>query len=1730
MAQQNIVIGLELKDNGSFKISQKNAEALRKALEDGAKASVLLSKGISDPKKAEALQAQVALANKLTREINQANSQSKALSKAMASVQGVAGGVLVGATSPGLERGTAAANARGGSRDFARQAQGLGGLVHVYATFAANIWAVTAAYQGLSRAFETARLEESAKQLSATVGTSMKNLATDMQAASGYAVSFKESMQFAALGTQAGLSQDQLVGLTKAAKGAANVLGRDVNDAITRMIRGTAKMEQEILDELGIFVRAKDAYKEYAKANGLVGESALTQSERVKAYADAVDKASEKYKKFAEINDPFAQLTSTISNATTELLNFVNNAIVPVVQGLSDSKNLVESLILGGAAYLTKMAIPAVTQLKNMFFDTSKAQAAAAAANEQALLDLQHQREEMMAKSYAIPKDKMANISKKISNSLTNAIPSEKIQEKIQKAFINSVSAADFQAKMQKELEDTAKGKDLAATRYKSKAPELKAEADLIRQQSTYLSEVLAKDTEITKLLNGRVKSSADLLVIEEKINRVMNDRTLANTREQKAYDKQRTQKDFNLAAASLLNFGAEGTVADKAKELWSAYEKASKAAGRFGSVLVIVRWAMAALATTMSAFLGTLGWVLGAWLLLDLAVIPLAKKLGLITDSTEKVEASLESLGEQINTVSETYKNYTELLDDSNSTIEDRIKGNQAISQSFNSLNKEVSGYLESLVELNNMTGIDKAWDSLKDLFGYGIKDKQNENKEKLKGLVSQGLVDPEVLSILDTIEKNNKKMEKIRDSITTAAGRNRANFGVGELKGIYKERVDAGIKELKLTEDINIKNKERIDILIKQQQELFRIRQIYAEISAEILNGSKSIGDIFSKKSDEYVFNNSTLGSAASSIKVLGAKNDSADINILKKDNEELIQKLGVSAGKTNKELEELSTKGLTNAKEGLKEATSNFIFFKRALDGVNSPEALKFIEQYSDYLELLYKQIDALERKDFKAAEGFSAGISARREGLINSLIEADKQDKKNKENQSQREASQREATSERARVLEKIAKWESESQERLLDTYKSTQELNDVRLKGAMETQLFATRAQQQQTEADKQAILNQEKVVALSKLTAEYESDKAKIIKNKGSTAKLEEIYKSQRKTIEEQFNIRQEALDLENKIAETARLRLEYENTIYASQSRGIELARARLEAQKTSGKIGQDTFDNVSFGLDLAYIAKERAKVFADYGVDNEAQLYGNSKATKALEDLRQKETILRLTKEANDEEKRINRELDKSNIALSLAEKYLESMLDKSTSLNGLGLKYLNIEQAINKSYQQRVEKIKREEEDADLRALKILELQVEMLEKQEEIYQKRLDKKLMDFEAGKSALELQDVYDMAQRKADEFAKSTTNVIEGSFDAIYAGMDAAIDELTDKWMRGENISFKDIITTFRNTAAEAFRDLASEKMKEGFRNSVADIFKSFGVTTKEDRQKKYSEDMLKYTEEQTEYLRILAEKANPEATAAIKQTEKDPIEQIKETVMTKAKTALTGVFDWMKEKFQSIFGQGGLLEGAFKWLSSNIQTIFANIMASMSSSSSGGGFLGGLLSIGSSLLDGLLDGLFDGSSVGSSAGSSAGSSVSAYTDTANAIGGAQAISETYMLAPKFANGGIMTEYGPLRLNKYSKGGIADSPQLALYGEGRKNEAYVPLPDNRSIPVTMTGGGGDTYINVSVTDNSTTSSFSGGETNGDKQKANKEFAQIIAQKVREELVQQKRPGGLLYA
>lgn len=103
------------------------------------------------------------------------------------------------------------------------------------------------------------------------------------------------------------------------------------------------------------------------------------------------------------------------------------------------------------------------------------------------------------------------------------------------------------------------------------------------------------------------------------------------------------------------------------------------------------------------------------------------------------------------------------------------------------------------------------------------------------------------------------------------------------------------------------------------------------------------------------------------------------------------------------------------------------------------------------------------------------------------------------------------------------------------------------------------------------------------------------------------------------------------------------------------------------------------------------------------------------------------------------------------------------------------------------------------------------------------------------------------------------------------------------------------------------------------------------------------------------------------------------------------------------------------------------------------------------------------------------------------------------------------------FANGGIVMG----GFKAFADGGVVTGPTLGLVGEGRYNEAIIPMPNGRSVPVDLQGAaGGNTNVVVNV-------DAKGSAASGDETRANA-FGRVIANAVQEEIIRQKRPGGLL--
>lgn len=181
------------------------------------------------------------------------------------------------------------------AKNFSKMSQGMGGLVGVYATIAAQVFAVTAAFQLFKNATDFSNLIKGQEALGAATGIAYKTITGSIQEATDAQLGYAEAARAAAIGTSAGLSPDQLTRLGSAAKNASIALGRDLGDSFDRLVRGVVKAEPEVLDELGIILRLAPATEKYAQSIRKAADE-LTAFERSQAVANEVlGQAEEKF-------------------------------------------------------------------------------------------------------------------------------------------------------------------------------------------------------------------------------------------------------------------------------------------------------------------------------------------------------------------------------------------------------------------------------------------------------------------------------------------------------------------------------------------------------------------------------------------------------------------------------------------------------------------------------------------------------------------------------------------------------------------------------------------------------------------------------------------------------------------------------------------------------------------------------------------------------------------------------------------------------------------------------------------------------------------------------------------------------------------------------------------------------------------------------------------------------------------------------------------------------------------------------------------------------------------------------------------------------------------------------------------------------------------------------------------------------------------------------------------
>lgn len=173
------------------------------------------------------------------------------------------------------------------------------------------------------------------------------------------------------------------------------------------------------------------------------------------------------------------------------------------------------------------------------------------------------------------------------------------------------------------------------------------------------------------------------------------------------------------------------------------------------------------------------------------------------------------------------------------------------------------------------------------------------------------------------------------------------------------------------------------------------------------------------------------------------------------------------------------------------------------------------------------------------------------------------------------------------------------------------------------------------------------------------------------------------------------------------------------------------------------------------------------------------------------------------------------------------------------------------------------------------------------------------------------------------------------------------------------------------------------------------------------------------------------------------------------------------------------------------GQMKEALGSVSGGITTATQNILlggSAVAGAAPSGGLFGGLFS-GLSGIFGDFEGNFGsiGAGIVGGLGGLIGSLLSGGGSTSNILGSLGGIISGIGLSLLTAkDGGIIGPQGRVPLTKFADGGIATTPQLALFGEGSVPEAFVPVPSGR-IPVEMRGSVGGIVQNTTVTMNITT-------------------------------------------
>jgi tape measure domain-containing protein len=232
--------------------------------------------------------------------------------------------------------------------------------------------------------------------------------------------------------------------------------------------------------------------------------------------------------------------------------------------------------------------------------------------------------------------------------------------------------------------------------------------------------------------------------------------------------------------------------------------------------------------------------------------------------------------------------------------------------------------------------------------------------------------------------------------------------------------------------------------------------------------------------------------------------------------------------------------------------------------------------------------------------------------------------------------------------------------------------------------------------------------------------------------------------------------------------------------------------------------------------------------------------------------------------------------------------------------------------------------------------------------------------------------------------------------------------------------------------------------------------------------------------------------------------------------LEQL-QTGTERLRGAASAMGDAFGEAFKGVLTGSASVQEALAGMFRSIADHFADMVAKMIAEWLKAQMIQGFASLFSAALPGM-GAAFGTGGPSFNAGAFSGPALS--SGSAFGAGGAPNLSSAFGAG----SSSVGTAFSGVKL--FANGGIVKGPTLGLVGEGRYNEAIVPLPNGKSIPVDLGGAAGgnaapiSTNIVVNVKNGQAESQMTGNQGN--------QLARELEGAVRQVILKETRPGGLI--